>query len=295
MNVLERLESKDGSIKFLLQLQDCNTIETLYMKDKREMLTYNNTVCISSQVGCKVGCMFCATGKQGFVRNLSASEIIGQVDMCKSYCNQIAATALNAVVFAGMGEPLLNYENVKVAIKKLNAGYGINNFELATVGIVPSIHKMISDFRNENIIIRLNFSLHASTDAVRARLIPFNSHYNISEILEAALQYAEAFGSKVRIRYMLIKGLNDTELDIARLCRLLESKPLKLILSSYNDNNINGLTAADKDDVQAFYTRIKDRIESDIFFNFGRDILGGCGQLRQLQSAYTTKERLEIH
>ena len=283
MKILKQLESKDGSVKFLLELEDNNSIETLYMRDKSNTLTYNSTVCISSQVGCRVGCQFCATGSQGFVRNLSAAEIVNQVKLSNSYCVQSGGTPIKAVVFAGMGEPLLNYENVKSAIKILKEELGIYDFELATVGIVPSIQKMIHDFKDDKVTIRLNLSLHATTDEIRTQLIPFNSIYNIASILEAASQYAAAFGSKVRIRYMLIKGLNDTEMDVARLGRLLDNKPVKLVVSSYNDNHMNGLTAASHEDVQIFYNRIKDKVESDLFFNFGEDIQGGCGQLRQLK------------
>lgn len=283
MKILKRLESEDGSVKFLFQLQDDNTIETLYMRDKGNTLTYNSTVCVSSQVGCNVGCRFCATGNQGFVRNLSVFEIAEQVRICNAYCTEAGISPIKAVVFAGMGEPLLNYENVKAAIKKLNTEQGIGDFELATVGVVPNIHKMAGDFKYEGIAIRLNLSLHASTDEIRAKLIPFNSYYNIDSIIEAASQYAAALGTKVRIRYMLIKGQNDTETDIERLSSLLADKPVKLVISSYNDNNINGLAAADHNDVLQFYDKIKDRIESDMFFNFGKDIQGGCGQLRRLQ------------
>jgi len=282
---LKKLISKDGSVKFLFGLHDNNAIEALYMHDKSNTLTYNSTVCVSSQVGCKVGCAFCATTQQGFVRNLSSFEIVNQVDKCNSYCTQAGADAIKAVVFAGMGEPLLNYENVKAAIHRLASGYGINSFELATVGIVPAIDKMIEDFKNESMVIRLNLSLHASTDEIRDSLIPFNTFFNISDILDAACRYAEAFNRRVRIRYMLIKGLNDTQADMDRLCSLLENKPVKLVISSYNDNQVKGLIPPDREDVEKFYRFIRDKIDSDIFYNFGSDIAGGCGQLRQTQIA----------
>lgn len=288
MEVLRRLTSRDGSVKFLFKLQDNNTIETLYMNDKSDKLTYNSTVCVSSQVGCKVGCKFCATGKQGFVRNLTSFEIVKQVNVCSPLCMQLGTSPIKAVVFAGMGEPLLNYENVKSAINKLNIDYGVNDFELATVGIVPFIQKLTDDFKKGNIVIRLNLSLHASTDEIRNRLIPFNTIYNISAILEAALQYSKAFDCKVRVRYMLIKGLNDTEQDAVRLCRLLEKKPLKLIVSSYNNNCIDGLTPVNQEDIHAFYKQVSGRIDSDVFYNFGNDIGGGCGQLKQLHPKYST-------
>lgn len=292
MKVLEKLESKDGSVKFLLELEDSNTIEALYMRDQSNTLTYNCTVCISSQVGCNIGCKFCATGSQGFVRNLTADEIAEQVALVNKFSVQSGAAPIKAVVFAGMGEPLLNYENVKTAIEIIHKELGIKDFELATSGVVPSINKMIHDFKDENLSIRLNLSLHASNDNVRSVLIPYNSVYNIDAILEAAAQYAKTFNTKVRVRYMLIKGLNDSELDIARLCRLLENKPFKLVVSSYNDNHINGLAPVAQNEMMAFYNRIKGKLESDLFYNFGEDIQGGCGQLRQHHTVNPAKHSI---
>lgn len=279
VKVILQQKSRDGSVKFLFELSDHDTVETLYMHDRSNRLTYNSTVCVSSQVGCSMGCLFCATGNQGFKRNLSFAEIAGQAELCGSYCEE----PIKAVVFAGMGEPLLNYDNVKEAIFKLHKEHGINNFELATVGIVPGIYKLIEDFENRGVSIRLNLSLHATTNETRNWLIPANKRYNISDILKAAVDYADAFGKKSRIRYMLIKGINDSQDDLKRLCTLLENKPLKLIISAYNDNSIDGLNPPCENEVLNFYENIKRSIETNLFYNFGKDINGGCGQLRQLQ------------
>lgn len=282
MEVLRKLVSSDNcSIKYLLKLEDNNTVETLYMYDKDLKLTYHSTVCVSSQVGCKLGCLFCATGKQGYVRNLSADEIMEQVNICNNHCINSGIAPIDAVVFAGMGEPLLNYENIKMSIRKIRLDFGISNFEIATVGIVPRIYQLIDDFKDKMIHIRLNLSLHASTDELRKKLIPYVSEYDINTIIKVAVEYAEAFNTKARIRYAIFKDLNDTAEDIDRLCKLLENKPVKLILSQYNENNMPGLKSPDWSEVLYFYNKISKRIDCGIFYNFGSDIKGGCGQLRQ--------------
>ncbi|MDW8800769.1 radical SAM protein [Clostridium sp. A1-XYC3] len=281
MEIVKKLVSKDNSVKYLLKMEDGNTIETLYMYDGQLKLTYHSTVCVSSQVGCSQGCFFCATGKQGFVRNLTSLEITEQVDTCVSYCREMNLMPIDAVVFAGMGEPLMNYENVKEAIVNIYEKYKIGNFEIATVGLTPKIDKLISDFKGSPINIRLNLSLHASSNESRKPIMPVTSKYSIESIIDAAVKYAETFKRKTRLRYMIFKGINDTELDLQRLEALLKGKPLKLIISAYNDNNIKGLTAPKQSEVIDFYNKLKDKIDCGIFHNFGADIKGGCGQLRQ--------------
>ncbi|GAA0727800.1 23S rRNA (adenine(2503)-C(2))-methyltransferase RlmN [Clostridium malenominatum] len=281
MEIIEKLISEDDSVKYLLKMKDGNTVETLYMHDRELKLTYHSTVCVSSQVGCSQKCFFCATGKQGFVRNLTDLEIIEQVGICMDYCKEMNLTPIDAVVFAGMGEPFMNYENVRNGIIGVYNKYKISNFEIATVGLTPGIHKLIKDFKNTNINIRLNLSLHASSNKTRMSIMPVNSKYDIKSIVDVGVEYAEIFKVKTRIRYMIFKGINDTDADVERLEALLSGKPLKLIISSYNDNNIQGLTAPDKNDVMNFYNKLKDKIDCEIFHNFGSDIKGGCGQLRQ--------------
>lgn len=281
MKVLRKLLGQDHSEKYLMELEDGNTIETLYMFDEKHQLTFHNTVCVSSQVGCGMGCRFCATGKQGFTRNLSMKEIIGQVDVCNSTRENARTIPIDAVVFAGMGEPLLNYEQVKAAILVMRSRLGISHFELATVGIVPKIYELIKDFQGTDISIRLNISLHASYDDQRSLIIPMTERYSIYKIIQAATDYAKAFGVKVRIRYMLFRDFNGKAEDIRRLTDLLKGKPVKLIISQYNENNIQGLIPSGQLEVLEFYNTISAAIDSEIFHNFGSDIQGGCGQLKQ--------------
>ncbi|EIW15640.1 MULTISPECIES: radical SAM protein [Pelosinus] len=281
MKVLRKRIGQDHSEKYLMELEDGNTIETLYMFDEKRQLTFHNTVCVSSQVGCGMGCRFCATGKQGFTRNLSMKEIVGQVDVCNSTRENARTVPIDAVVFAGMGEPLLNYEQVKAAILVMRSRLGISHFELATVGIVPKIYELIKDFQGTDISIRLNISLHASSDDQRRLIIPMTERYSMYKIIQAATDYAIAFGVKVRIRYMLFRDFNGKAEDIRRLTDLLEGKPMKLIISQYNENNIQGLIPSGRLEVLEFYNTISTAIDSEIFHNFGSDIQGGCGQLKQ--------------
>ena len=281
MKVLRKLTSQDHSEKYLMGLEDGNAVETLYMFDEKHQLTFHSTVCVSSQVGCNMGCRFCATGKQGFTRNLSIKEIIGQVDLCNSTRKNARTVPIDAVVFAGMGEPLLNYEQVKAAILVMHSRFGISHFELATVGVVPKIYEIIKDFQGTDISIRLNISLHASSDDQRSQIIPMTERYDIDTIIQAAADYANAFGAKVRIRYMLFRDFNGKDEDIKRLTDLLGGKPVKLIISQYNENNIQGLIPSGHLEVLEFYNKISRAIDSEIFHNFGSDIQGGCGQLRQ--------------
>lgn len=281
MKVLKAINGTDGSTKYLFELKDKTTIETLYMFDRSLKLTYNSTICVSSQVGCNMGCVFCATGQQGFTRNLIPTEIEQQVNICNIHCKEAGTIPIEAVVFAGMGEPLLNYENVKTAIFNIVRNMGIHDFELVTVGIVPTIYKLINDFLDKSINIRLNISLHATLDKVRKKIIPITQENCINDIIDVAVKYAKAFNNTVRLRYILFDGINDTEDDVQRIIGLLKNKPLKLILSQYNENNIPCLTSSSELKLLDFYKKVKGSIDCEIFHSFGLDIKGGCGQLKQ--------------
>jgi 23S rRNA (adenine2503-C2)-methyltransferase len=281
MELIRALKSEDYACKYLFGLDDGHSVETLYMCDKDMGLTYHSTVCVSSQVGCSMGCRFCATGEQGFIRNLTADEILEQVAFCNESRWREDCPPVDAVVFAGMGEPLQNYKNVIAAIEGIRKDLGLCHFELATVGVVPRIYDLARYLKNSSIRLRLNVSLHAPTDEKRQLLIPLTKKYGIADIISAADDFATVTQSKARIRYMLIKGLNDSDEDIDNLVELLQGRPLKLIISQYNDNNMKGLAPAKPLDVLNFYNKIKENIDCDIFHNFGGSILAGCGQLRQ--------------
>ena len=167
-----------------------------------------------------------------------------------------------------MGEPLFNFENVTEAIARL-ASDGLRDFELATAGVAPGILKLAGFVGSAGVRVRLNVSLHAATDEKRAGLIPLTRRYGIADILAAAEEYALATRTKTRVRYMLLKGYNDTDEDAALLAGLLRGRSLKLVISSYNDNTISGLTPPEPLDVLEFYNKIKRDVDCDIFRNFG--------------------------
>ena len=222
--------SKDkNTIKALLTLKDDLKIETVLMrhKDKR------NTVCVSSQVGCPLDCSFCATGKIGFKRNLEVWEIVEQVLFFASYLKKIKEKVTN-IVFMGMGEPFLNYQNVIGAIKILNDKEGFNlgarHFSISTVGIVEGIEKLAK----EELQINLAISLHAPNDELRSKLMPINKKYPIKKILNAIDDYIAKTRRRVMFEYIMINNLNDSEENAKTLAKLMK-KPLYFVnLISYN-------------------------------------------------------------
>ncbi len=281
MKILKAQKSEDNAVKYLIELEDRQTVEALYMYDQDRTVTYHSTVCVSSQVGCAMGCRFCATGAQGFVRNLTAEEIAGQARLCDRERQAAGYPPLDAVVLAGMGEPLANFENVMAAILSIRETLGISCFELATVGIPDKIRKLADFVVSSGVKLRLNVSLHAPTDDKRLQLMPVTRRYGTGEVIDAAAGFARRTGSVARIRYMLIRGFNDEDADIAGLRALLEGKPVKLVVSAYNDNGVSGLQRPEALEVLNFYHKIKENIDSGIFRNFGASVLGGCGQLRR--------------
>lgn len=215
--------SEDGrTVKCALSLRDGHRIETVLMRYHRKQSRDRNTVCVSSQVGCAMGCPFCATGHAGFTRNLSAAEIVGQiVRMNELLRNEPEPGRVTNVVYMGMGEPLQNYAEVLQSIRVLHARDGMDigwrRITLSTCGIVPEIHRLAT----EALPITLAVSLHSATDAGRDRLVPVNRMWGLSELIDACHAYYRATGRKITFEYTLIEGENDRAEDIQALKRLL--------------------------------------------------------------------------
>jgi 23S rRNA (adenine2503-C2)-methyltransferase len=269
----ETLTSRDGeSGKALITLKDELKIETVLMKHQDR-----NTICVSSQVGCPLGCSFCATGKMGFKRNLDAGEIIDQVLF---YARKLKESKekINNIVFMGMGEPFLNYENVMKAIKILNDkdGFclGARHFSISTVGITEGIERLAK----ENLQINLAVSLHAPTDELRSELMPINEKYPIKKVLDAVDNYIKETNRRVMFEYVMINGVNDSEKEARELARLMK-KPLYFVnLISYNP------TGDFKPSQALTIKRFKEVLEREGVavtqrYRFGQDIEGACGQL----------------
>lgn len=261
------------TIKALITLKDNLTIEAVLMRhaDGR------NTVCVSSQVGCPLGCLFCATGQIGFKRNLTAAEIVEQVIFFARLLKTEDKKITN-IVFMGMGEPLLNYEQVLSAIKILNDPDGFNlgarHFSISTVGIPEGIKKL----SHEKLQINLALSLHATTDELRSRLIPVNQKYPIQQLFKAIDNYLQLTRRQVMIEYILIKDVNDDNSAARELIKLVKKTLYMVNLIVYNPTD--NFQPSSPDRVKMFKKILEEaRIKVTLRHKFGNNISAACGQL----------------
>ncbi len=274
-------ESGDKDVtKALITLADNNKIETVLMRhgDGR------NTVCVSSQVGCPLGCLFCATGRLGFKRNLDSWEIIDQVLFFSRLLKKENKKVTN-VVFMGMGEPFLNYENVLGAIKILNNkeyfNIGSRHISISTIGIPEGIKK----FSQESLQVNLAISLHAPTDELRSRIIPINNKYPIKNLLRTAKEYLEITNRQIMFEYIMIKDFNDHDKEANQLVELLADLPMKLyvvnlILYNPGDFPEKKFQPSDKKRVETFKHILgRSKIKVTERYRLGRGIQAACGQL----------------
>ena len=278
--------SKDKkTIKILTTLQDGLKIESVLMKHKEG----RNTVCVSSQIGCPLGCKFCATGKMGFKRNLEKFEIVNQVLFFARHLKKNKEKVTN-VVFMGMGEPFLNYDNVLGAIKVLNDKEGFNlgarKISISTVGMIEGIEKL----SNEKLQVNLAISLHAPTDKLRSEIMPINKKYNLRKVFRAVDNYIEKTNRKVMFEYLMIKDLNDSSECAKELAELMK-KPLYFVnLISYNPvgnilpeghyNPTGNFQSSSKETIKKFKNILeKEGVSVTERYRFGRDIKAACGQL----------------
>jgi 23S rRNA (adenine2503-C2)-methyltransferase len=265
--------SKDKkTAKALITLNDGLKIESVLMRYKER-----NTVCVSSQVGCPLGCVFCATGKMGFKRNLEDFEIVEQVLFFARYLKELKARVTN-VVFMGMGEPFLNYENVISAIKILNDKEGLNigarKFSISTVGITEGIEKLAE----EKLEVNLAISLHAPDDKSRSQLMPIGKKYNIEKILETVDDYIKKTNRKVMFEYLMIKDINDSEESAKKLAKLMRRRLYLVNLISYNPTA--DFQPSPKERIQRFKSILeRARVYVTERYRFGREIKAACGQL----------------
>ncbi len=268
----ECLKSDDQKTwKASIQLQDGLKIESVLMRHDKK----RNTVCVSTQAGCSVGCKFCATGKMGFKRDLSPSEIIDQVLF---FARNDKDEDITNVVFMGMGEPFLNYENTIKAIRILNNekyfNIGARNISVSTVGIIEGIKK----FTEEDLQVNLAISLHAPNNKLRSSLIPINKKYPIEKLMEAVDFYTEKTKRKVMIEYLFLKGVNDSRKEAYELADLLKNKLCFVNLIEYN---YTGMFKNSSEGRMENFKKILNKrgVQSGIRKSFGKDIEGACGQL----------------
>lgn len=251
MALTKRQISADGTEKYLFTLADNEQIECVLMRYRGDESKQRNTLCVSSQVGCAMGCAFCATGQGGFVRNLSAGEIVGQVYAVNRLLEN--EPPIGNVVFMGMGEPLLNMEAVLKAIHLLNddkgQNIGIRRISLSTCGIVPQIRALAES----GLDIVLAISLHAPNDELRSQIMPVNERYPLAELMAACRDYQKQTKNRISFEYALIKGFNDKQEHIRELRSLLKGLDAHLNLIPVNPvSGAAGFQKPQKADVKAF-------------------------------------------
>ena len=263
----------DGTIKFLFRLGDGQMIESVFMK-----YNYGNSICISSQAGCRMGCRFCASTIGGLVRNLTASEMLEQVYAAM----RITGERISNIVVMGTGEPLDNYDNLIRFIKIISdeAGYNISqrNITVSSCGIVPRIY----DLADENLTITFALSLHAPTDIERKELMPIASRYSLAETIDASKAYFDKTGRRITFEYSLVKGKNDSIEHAEKLAGLLHGINCHVNLIPINPVRERDFEQSDNDSVQKFKLALeKKSINGTIRKSMGSDIDAACGQLRR--------------
>jgi 23S rRNA (adenine2503-C2)-methyltransferase len=272
----------DGTAKLLLRLQDGRNVETVLMPDFRDDRAAG---CVSSQVGCAMGCDFCATTKSGFERNLTAGEIVEQFVALREEASRVGRR-LQTVVFMGMGEPLLNLDAVLEAVRRIAdnrvGGLGWRQVTVSTVGIVPGIDALTRTGLNINLAV----SLHAPDDETRAALLPMGRRFAIEEILAAADRFQSARGRPVTIQYCLLRGVNDSSKHAAALATVLNGRRMHVNLLRYNPTGLSVRGVAyqptDDDTAEAFVAELRARkVVAHFRRSRGPDIDAACGQLRR--------------
>ncbi len=272
----EKYVSRDGTVKYLLRLFDGELIEAVFMK-----YNHGNTVCISSEAGCPMGCKFCASTLKGLTRKLTPSEMLGQVLTVEKDTKQ----RVSNIVMMGIGEPLDNYDNTVKFLRLVSDPDGMNiglrHISVSTCGIVPGINKL----RDEGMGITLSISLHASDDETRSSIMPVNKKYPIAELLDACYEYFDKTGRRISFEYTMIKGVNDSPVHAERLGAVLrrhmKSSPVHVNLIPVNTVKERGFVRSDDATIAHFIEILAKRgITATKRRSLGSDINASCGQLR---------------
>ncbi len=276
IEIIQTLTSADGTEKYLFRLADGNVIEGVLMKYK-----YGNTQCVSTQVGCRMGCKFCASTLGGRVRDLTSGEILSQVLLINALHQQGKERGVTNIVLMGSGEPLDNYDNVVEFLKNVTSPDGINisarNISLSTCGLVDKMYALA----DEGLPVNLTVSLHSTTDSERARTMPIANKWTIAEILKACENYFDKTGRRYIFEYALIEGENCDERHADELITLLKGKPCHVNLIRLNEVKERSLAAAGEKAAYRFLGLLeKGGLSATLRRRTGADIGGACGQLR---------------
>lgn len=275
----ERCTASDGTEKFLFALGDGHTVEGVLIPEEKRL-----TLCVSTQVGCAMGCTFCLTGKGGLLRNLTSSEIAGQVLRVREGLPR--ERPLTHLVLMGMGEPLANYENalqaVRILLDPLGANFSKRRITLSTCGLVPGIRRLAG----EDIGIHLAVSLNAADNRTRSRIMPINRKYPMEELLEALREYPLSKRSRITFEYVLILGVNDSPKDAERLALLLRDIRCKINLIPLNPVPGSPFQPPPQSGAEAFQqVLLNAKYTAPIRESRGREISAACGQLREAQES----------
>ncbi len=272
----------DDTVKYLFRLNDGELIETVVMKYK-----YGYTICVSSQVGCKMGCRFCASGIAGFVRNLTASEILSQIYIAQKDLD----IRISHIVMMGVGEPLDNFQNVRRFLTLVSDENGINigmrNISLSTCGVVSGIYKLM----DEKLQLTLSISLHAPNDEIRSKTMPVNDRWNISELLKACKDYIKVTNRRISFEYAMISGVNDSDDCAKELASKLKGMLCHVNLIPVNSVKERDYRKSGKERIQSFIKILeKNGINATVRRTLGSDINASCGQLRRGENPTDKKD-----
>ena len=275
--IVRRQQSKDGTVKYLFALDDGNCIETVIMR-----YHYGVTACVSSQVGCRMGCRFCASTQAGRVRNLEAGEIAGQIYAAQKDIGE----RISHIVLMGIGEPLDNFDNVMDFLSIISSPDGVNigmrNISLSTCGIVPMIDKLAE----KKLQLTLSISLHAPNDAMRSGMMPVNDAYPVAQLIAACRRYQQTTGRRVSFEYSMVRGVNDSPATAKELAALIRGMGAHVNLIPINPVDGSPYSATDAENVKRFQTLLTDLgVNATVRRRLGSDISAACGQLRREEAA----------
>ena len=275
--IVRRQQSKDGTVKYLFALADGNCIETVIMR-----YHYGVTACVSSQVGCRMGCRFCASTQAGRVRDLEAGEIAGQIYAAQKDIGE----RISHIVLMGIGEPLDNFDNVMDFLSIISSPDGVNigmrNISLSTCGIVPMIDKLAE----KKLQLTLSISLHAPNDAMRSGMMPVNDAYPVAQLIAACRRYQQTTGRRVSFEYSMVRGVNDSPATAKELAALIRGMGAHVNLIPINPVDGSPYSATDAENVKRFQSLLTDLgVNATVRRRLGSDISAACGQLRREEAA----------
>lgn len=268
-----RQQSKDGTVKYLFRLPDGNCIETVLMR-----YSYGNTVCVSTQVGCRMGCRFCASTQAGRVRNLEAGEICSEIYTAQKDIGE----RISHIVLMGIGEPLDNFDEVMRFLENITSPEGVNigmrNISLSTCGLVPKIDQLAE----KKLQLTLSISLHAPTNQIRSSMMPVNDAYPVEQLIQTVRRYQETTGRRVSFEYSMVRGVNDSDVCAKQLADLIRGMGAHVNLIPINPVDGSPYSATDAANVRRFQQKLESLgVNATVRRRLGSEISAACGQLRR--------------